>query len=115
MVTKKVKLLNHYVYFTSNEQVYKKYFENENPNKSFLIKDEKMWGKHEQIWDVIKNKIGIKFHSEPVNEYKYLKTKVREYDGVTKTVFLSNDISKENISLLFLLLKWMKNISCKFI
>ena len=80
-----------------------------------MIKDEEVEEKYGQIWDVIKNKIGIKFHSEPVYEYKYLKAKVREYDGVIKTNFLSNDIPKENISLLILLLKWMKNISHKFI
>ena len=80
-----------------------------------MIKDEEVEEKYGQIWDVIKNKIGIKFHSEPVYEYKYLKAKVREYDGVIKTIFLSNDIPKENISLLILLLKWMKNISHKFI
>ena len=33
---------------------------------------------------MIKNKLGIKFHSEPVDEYKCLKTKVREFDGVIK-------------------------------
>ena len=32
----------------------------------FLIKDDEMWGKYVQIWDVLKNKLGIKFHSEPV-------------------------------------------------
>ena len=80
-----------------------------------MIKDEEVEEKYGQIWDVIKNKIGINFHSEPVYEYKYLKAKVREYDGVIKTIFLSNDIPKENISLLILLLKWMKNISHKFI
>ena len=33
---------------------------------SFLIKDDKVWEKSEEIWDVIKNKVGIKFHSLPV-------------------------------------------------
>ena len=28
---------------------------------SFLIKDNKVWEKYEQIWDVIQNKLGIKF------------------------------------------------------
>ena len=46
---------------------------------------------------MIKNRLGIKFHSEPVYEYKYLKVKVREYDGVRKTNFLGNDVPKENI------------------
>ena len=43
---------------------------------------------------MIKNKLKIKFHCEPVYEYKYLKTKVREYDGVIKTNFLGNGIPK---------------------
>ena len=40
-----------------------------------------MWEKYERIWDVIKNKLGIKFHIEPINENKYLKAKVKEFDG----------------------------------
>ena len=47
--------------------------------------------------NTIKNKLGIKFHSEPVYEYKYLKAKVREFDGVIKTNFLGNDMLKENM------------------
>ena len=49
---------------------------------SFLIKDDDVWEKYEQIWDVIKNKLGIKFHSEPIYEKKYLKSKTRESDEV---------------------------------
>ena len=64
---------------------------------SFMIKDDKVWEKYEQIWDVIKNKLGIKFHSKPIYEQKYLKAKVREFDGVIKTNFLGNDVPKENI------------------
>ena len=64
---------------------------------SFLIKDDKVRGKHEQIWDVIKNKLGIKFHSEPIYEKKYLKAKVTEFDIVLKTNFLENDVPKENM------------------
>ena len=46
---------------------------------------------------MIKNKLKIKFHSLPVYDKKYLKTKVREYDGVIKTNFLGNGIPKENM------------------
>ena len=46
---------------------------------------------------MIKDKLGIKFHSEPVYEYKYLKAKVREFDGVIKTKFLGNDMQKESM------------------
>ena len=76
---------------------YIKYFENGGKNMSFLIKDDEVWEKYDKIWDVIKNKLGIKFHSEPVYEYKYLKTKVREYDGVIKILFLNNSMPKENM------------------
>ena len=76
---------------------YIKYFENRSQNMSFLIKDDEVWNKYDEIWDAIKNKLGIEFHSEPVYEYKYLKGKVREFDGVIKTNFLGNDIPKENM------------------
>ena len=33
----------------------------------------------------------------PVYDEKYLKTKVREYDGVIKTNFLGNNVPKENM------------------
>ena len=64
---------------------------------SFLIKDDKVLEKYDKMWDVIKNKLNIKFHSKPVYDKKYLKTKVREFDGVIKTNFLGNDTPKENM------------------
>ena len=74
-----------------------KYFENGGKSMSFFIKDDEVWEKYDKIWDIIKNKLDIKFLSEPVHEYKYLKAKVREFDGVIKTNFLGNDMAKENI------------------
>ena len=74
---------------------YIKYFENGSKNMSFLIKDNEMWEEYQHIWDVIKYKLGIEFHSEPVN--RYLKAKVREFDGMIKTNFLGNDMPKENM------------------
>ena len=76
---------------------YIKYFENGGKNMSFLIKDDEVWEKYEQIWDVIKNKLSIKFHSKPIYDQKYLKAKVREFDNVIKTNFLGNDTPKENM------------------
>ena len=76
---------------------YIKYFENGGKSMSFFIKDNKVWEEYQQICDMIKDKLGIKFHSEPVYEYKYLKAKVREFDGVIKTNFLGNDMPKENM------------------
>ena len=45
-----------------------KYFENGGKNMYFWIKDDEVWEKYEQIWGVIKNKLGIKFHSKPIYE-----------------------------------------------
>ena len=77
--------------------VYIKYFEYGGMNMSFVIKDDEVWEKYEQIQGLIKNKLGIKFHREPVYDKKYLKTKVRKYDGALKTNFLGNDVPKENM------------------
>ena len=57
-------------------------------NMSFLIKNSEVWEKYEDIWNVIKNKLNIKFHSQPVYENKYLKVKVRVFNG--------NNVPKEN-------------------
>ena len=76
---------------------YIKHFENGGKNMSFLIKDDEMWDKYKQIWDVIKSKLGIKFHSEPIYEKKYLKAKVRESGSNIKTYFLGNGVPKENM------------------
>ena len=82
---------------------YIKYFENCEKNMSFFIKDDEVWEKFEKNWDVIKDKLGIKYHSEPVYEYKYLKAKVREFDGVIKTNLLGNGCQKKICIILALL------------
>ena len=89
---------------------------------SFFIKDDEVREKYDKTWDVIKNKPGIKVHSEPVCEYKYLKAKVREFDGVIKTNFLGNDMPKENMHYTCItcitidsVMRIDKEIICKFI
>ena len=73
-----------------------KYFENGGKNISFLIKDHEVWEKYEEIWDKIKNKLNIKFHSKPVHGQKYIKTKVREFDSGVKTNFSGDWVPREN-------------------
>ena len=51
---------------------YIKYFKSGSKNMSFLIKNDEVWDKYDKNWDVIKDKLSIKFHSEPV--YKYINT-----------------------------------------
>ena len=61
----------------------------------FLIKDNEVCDKYDKIWKVTKDKLGINFYSEHVYEYKYLKVKVRESDGMIKTNFFNNDRPKK--------------------
>ena len=45
---------------------------------------------------MIKNKLGIKFHRQPIYENKYLKAKVREFNSNIKTNVLGNNVPEEN-------------------
>ena len=56
---------------------YMKYFENGGKNMSFMVKDDHVLDKYNKIWDKIKNKLNIKFHSMPVYDKTYRKAKVR--------------------------------------
>ena len=53
-------------------------------------------GKIQANLGLLKCKIGVKFHSSPIYDKEYIKTKVKEYDDVIKTNFLDNDVPKEN-------------------
>ena len=61
-----------------------------------MIKDDDVLDKYSESWDKIKNKLSIKFHGEPVYDEKYIKAKVRKFDGVIKTNFLGDKAPKEN-------------------
>ena len=76
---------------------YIKYFKNGGKNMSFMVKDDSVLNKYNEIWDKIKEKLNIKFHSMPVYDQTYIKAKVREFDGKIKTNFLDDEIPKENM------------------
>ena len=52
--------------------------------------------KYNEIWDRIKEKLNIKFHSTPVYDEQYIKAKVREFNCVIKTNILGDEIPKES-------------------
>ena len=72
---------------------YIKYFK----NMSFMVKNDDVLDKYKEIWDKIKETLNIKFHSIPVYDEKYIKAKVREFNGVIKTNFLDGKVPKENM------------------
>ena len=64
---------------------------------SFLIKDDDVLDKYNKIWNKIKKALNVKFHSMLVYDEKYIKAKVREFNGVIKTNFLGDEIPKEGV------------------
>ena len=76
---------------------YIKYFENGGKNMSFVIKDDDVLDKYNEIWDEIKETLNIKFQCMPGYDEKYIKDKVKEFNGVVKTNFLGDEIPKENV------------------
>ena len=72
-----------------------KYFDNGGKSMSFIIKDDSVLVKYNEIWNKIKEIKGIKFHSNPVYDEKYIKAKVKGFNGVIKTNFLGNEYQKK--------------------
>ena len=86
LVKKKLRLLNRYV-LSYQMSGYIKYFESDRKNMSFVNKVDDVLNKYNEIWDKIKETLSIKFHGMPVYDKKYIKAKVREFNGVIKTTF----------------------------
>ena len=70
---------------------------------SFMVKDDNVLDKYNKIWDKIKEKLNIKFHSMLVYDETYIKARGRDSDGKIKTNFLGDGVQKENMHLLALL------------
>ena len=74
---------------------YIKYFGNSRKNMPFLIEDESVYLKYNKIWNKIKKLLNIKFHSQPTNDNKYIKSKVKTFHEAIKTHFSDNKVPKE--------------------
>ena len=57
---------------------------------SFLIKDDVLLKKYNKIWKKVKNTIDKEFDSDLVYNEKYLKAKIKSYNGKINTNFHSN-------------------------
>ena len=77
---------------------YIKYFENGGKNMSFKIEDEDLYLKYNEIWNKTKNMLNVKFHSQPIYDDKYIKTKVKIFNSMINTLFPGDEIPKEKIN-----------------
>ena len=50
-----------------------------------------------EIWSKIKSILNIKFHSQPIYDNKYIKTKVKAFNNTINTLFSGDEIPKERI------------------
>ena len=60
-----------------------------------MTKDDELSEKQNEIWEKVKNRLKKEFDCEPVYNEKYLKDKIKSYDGKTNTNFHSNKITKK--------------------
>ena len=74
---------------------YIKYFDNCGKNMSFKIEDESVHLKYTEIWNKIKKPLNARFHSQPIYDDKYMKTKVKTFSSMINTLFSGNEIPKE--------------------
>ena len=66
---------------------YIKYFDDDGKNMSFKTEGFNIFFEYNEIRNKIKRKLNIKFHSQPIYDEKYVKTKVKTFNGVIHTVF----------------------------
>ena len=69
---------------------------------SFLIKDNELIEKYNNIWDKVSNAIKKGFDSEPVYNEKYSKTKIKSYEGKVNTNLHNNKMPKESLHCIYL-------------
>ena len=76
---------------------YIKYFNDGGKNMSFVTDDEKVYEKHNEIWEVIRNLLKIDFTVNPVRDDIYLVAKLKIFNKINKTTFTNNAIRMEKI------------------
>ena len=69
-------------------------------NMSFLIKDSELLERYHEVWDKVSNIIKKEFDIEPVYNDKYLKTKIKSYDGKSIKYFIMIKFQK-NVLIVF--------------
>ena len=75
---------------------YIKYFDNDSKNMTFATDNEKFYDKYIEIWEVIRKLLKVKFAVNPVQDDKFLVTKLKIFNKINRTTF-NDDNNKNNI------------------
>ena len=54
---------------------------------SFKIEDKSVYLKYTEIWNKNKKSLNARFHSRPIYDDKYIKTKVKTFSNMINTLF----------------------------
>ena len=73
---------------------YIKYFDDGGKNMTFVTDNEKVYDKYNEIWEVIRKLLKVKFAANPVRDDKYLIAKLKIFNKIYRTTF--NDGNKKN-------------------
>ena len=75
---------------------YIKYFDNGGKNMTFVADNEKVYNKYNEIWEVIRKLLKVKFPVNPVRDDKFLVAKLEIFNKINRTTF-NDDNNKNNI------------------
>ena len=78
----------------SKMSAYRRYLD-ETKYMYFLIKNDEFVENYNEIWNKVSNTIKKGFDGEPVYNEKYLRTKIKSYEGIIGTNFHGDKIPKE--------------------
>ena len=74
---------------------YIKYFDNAGKNMTFVMDNEKVYDKYNEIWEVIRKLLKVKFTVNPVRDDTYLVAKLKIFNKINSTTFNNNNIAIE--------------------
>ena len=74
---------------------YIKYFDNCGKNMSFVTDDEKVYDRYNEIWEVIRKLLKVKFTVNPVRDDRHLVAKLKNFNKVKRTTFPNDFIPFE--------------------
>ena len=77
---------------------YIKYFDDGGKNMSFVTDDKEVYEKYNEIWEVVRKLLKVKFTVGPVRDDKYLIGKLKIFNGINRTRFTNNAIPIERTS-----------------
>ena len=74
---------------------YIKYFNDGGKSMSFVTDDEEVYEKYNEIWELVRKILKLKFAVNPIRDDKYIIAKLKIFNGINRTTFTNNIIPIE--------------------